>query len=124
MSREPNLSADFLRAQGLIASVSRLKLVANAKDQNDVFGGKPTVFRNISVAAAFFGRPSKQRMIDQELKGLSHAQNLFTSFFGILGGDEVKEPFEVGERPLSYFDRRHARALGRRVLMPDARALK
>lgn len=63
-------------------------------------------------------------MIDRELKGLSHAQNLFTRFFGILGGDEVKEPFEVGERSLSYFDRRHARALGRRVLVPDARALK
>lgn len=63
-------------------------------------------------------------MIDQKLEGLSHAQNLFTSFFGVLGGDEVKEPFEIGERSLSYFDRRHARALGRRVLMPETRALK
>jgi hypothetical protein len=43
---------------------------------------------------------------------------------GILGGDEVKEPFEVGERSLGYFDRRHARALGRRALAPDARAAR
>jgi hypothetical protein len=42
----------------------------------------------------------------------------------ILGGDEVKEPFEVGERSLGYFDRRHARALGRRALAPDARAAR
>jgi hypothetical protein len=43
---------------------------------------------------------------------------------GVLAGDEVKEPFEVSERPLSYLDRRHERALGRRVLAPDARAAK
>jgi hypothetical protein len=42
----------------------------------------------------------------------------------ILGGDEVKEPFEVSKRFSSYFDRRHARALGRRVLMPAARAAR
>jgi hypothetical protein len=61
-------------------------------------------------------------MIGQELKSLSHAQNLFTRLLGILGGDKVKEPFEVGKRSLGYFDRRHARALGRRALAPDARA--
>ena len=55
-------------------------------------------------------------MIGQELKGPSHAQNLFTSLLGVLGGDEVEEPFKVGERSLGYFDRRHARALGRRAL--------
>jgi hypothetical protein len=43
---------------------------------------------------------------------------------GILSGDEVKEPFEVSKRLLSYFDRRHARALGRRALAPDARAAR
>ena len=63
-------------------------------------------------------------MIGQELKCLSYAQDLFTRLLGILGGDEVKEPFEVGERPSRYFDRRHARALGRRALVPDARAVK
>ena len=42
----------------------------------------------------------------------------------MLGGEEVKEPFEVGKRPLRYFDRRRARALGRRGLVPDARAVK
>jgi hypothetical protein len=39
-------------ASGLLASVSRLKLVPNGKDQDDVFGGEPTVFRNISVPAS------------------------------------------------------------------------
>jgi hypothetical protein len=43
---------------------------------------------------------------------------------GILGGDEVKEPFEVSKRSPSYFDRRHARALGRRVLTPAVRAAR
>ena len=63
-------------------------------------------------------------MIGQELQSLSNAQDLFTRLLQILGGDEVKEPFEVSERPLGYFDRRHARALGRRALAPDARAAK
>ena len=63
-------------------------------------------------------------MIGEELKCLPHAEDLFTRPLGTFGGDEVKEPFEVGERPLRYFDRRHARTLGRRVLVPDARAVK
>jgi len=63
-------------------------------------------------------------MISQELKSLSHAQNLFTRPLGILGGDEVKEPFEVRKRSPRYFDRRHARALGRRVLTPAVRAAR
>jgi hypothetical protein len=63
-------------------------------------------------------------MIGQELKGFSYAQDLLTRLLGILGGHEVKEPFEVGQRSLSYLDRRHARALGRRVFAPDARAVK
>jgi hypothetical protein len=37
-------------------------------------------------------------MIRQELKGPSHAEDLFTGSLRVLGGDEVKEPFEVGER--------------------------
>lgn len=117
---------------GLLSSVSRLELVANGKDQNDFFGGKPAVFRNISIVApredelppTFFGTPSKKRMIDQELKCLSHAQNLFARFFRVLGSDEVKEPFKIGEGSLSYFNRRHTRALGRRLFMPAARALR
>ena len=63
-------------------------------------------------------------MIGQELQSLSNAQDLFTRLLQILGGDEVKEPFKVGERPLRYFDRRHARAFGRRALVPDTRAVK
>jgi hypothetical protein len=42
----------------------------------------------------------------------------------VLVSDEVKEPFEIGQRFLSYFDRRHARALGRRALAPDARVVR
>jgi len=63
-------------------------------------------------------------MIGWELKSLSYAQDLFARFWGVLGSDEVKEPFEVSERSLRYFDRRHARALGRRALAPDARAVR
>ena len=63
-------------------------------------------------------------MIDKKLEGSSHTQNLFARLLGVLGNDEIKEPLEVGECSLSYFDRRHARALGRRALAPDARAAK
>jgi hypothetical protein len=116
----------------LLAGVSRLQLVSNGKNEDDVFGREPTVLRDIPVTAAredelaptLFSGPPEERMISQELKSLSHAQNLFTRFLGTLGGDEVKEPFEVSKRSLSYFDRRHARALGRRVLAPDARAAR
>ena len=66
---------------GLLARVSRLKLVSNGKDQDDVFGGKPPVFGDISVTSAreyefpsaLFRRPSEERMIGEKLKRLSHA---------------------------------------------------
>jgi len=56
---------------GLVAGVSRLELMSDGKDEDDVLGGKPTVFRDISVTAAredefpttFFRRPPEQRMI-------------------------------------------------------------
>jgi len=116
----------------LLASVSRLKLVANGKDQNDIFGRQPAVFRDISVATAredefppaILCGLSKQRMVAKKLKSLTHAQNLFACLLGVLGANEVKEPFEIGKCPLGYFDRRHARALGRRALTPDARAAR
>ena len=63
-------------------------------------------------------------MIRKELKSLSHAQDPFARFLGVLGSDEVKEAFEVRERSLRYFDRRHARVLGRRALAPDALAVR
>jgi len=60
-----------LTLSGLLARVTRLELMSDGKDQNDVFGGKPTVFRDISVTAsredefpaAILRRPSEQRMI-------------------------------------------------------------
>ncbi len=63
-------------------------------------------------------------MLGEQLKGLAHAQNLLTRFPGTLGSDEVEEPFEVGKGSLGYFDRRHARGLGRRTLAPAARAAR
>src|ERR1700730_5471245 len=124
--------AAVTKRSALLAGVSRLKLVSNGKNEADVFGREPTVLRDVPVTAAredelastLFSGPPEERMISQELKSLSHAQNLFTRLLGILGGDEVNEPFEVSNRLLSYFDRRHARALGRRALAPDARAAR
>ena len=121
-----------LRLRGLLACVSGLKLMPDGQDENNVFRWKPTILRDIPVTAArenelaptLLGRPTKERMIGQQLKGLSHAQNLFARFLGILGGNEVEEPLEVGKRCFGYFDRRHARALGRRALAPDARAAR
>lgn len=37
---------------GLLARVPRLELMSDGKDQDNVFSGKPTVFRDISVTAA------------------------------------------------------------------------
>ena len=124
--------AAVTKRSALLAGVTRLKLVSNGKNEDTVFGREPTVLRDVPVTAAredelastLFSGPPEERMISQELKSPSHAQNLFTRLLGILGGDEVKEPFEVSKRFLSYFDRRHARALGRRALAPDARAAR
>lgn len=63
-------------------------------------------------------------MVGKQLKHLSHAENLFARLFRVLGRNKIKQPFEISERFLSYFDRRHARALGRRALTPVARAAK
>ena len=65
----------------LLASISRFKLVSNRKNEDDVFGGKPPVFGDISVTSAreyefpsaLFRRPSEERMIGEKLKRLSHA---------------------------------------------------
>ena len=116
----------------LFASVSRLKLMTNRQDEDDVFGGKPSILRDVSVTAArenelapaLLSASPEQRMIRQQLERLADAHNLFACFSRIFGGDEVKESLEVGERALSYFDGRHARALGRRALAPDARAVR
>jgi len=124
--------AAVTKRSALLAGVTRLKLVSNGKNEDTVFGREPTVLRDVPVTAAredelastLFSGPPEERMISQELKSPSHAQNLFTCPLGILGGDEVKEPFEVSKRLSSYFDRRHGRALGRRVLMPAARAAR
>ena len=116
----------------LFAGISRLKLVSNGQDEDDIFGRKPSILGDVSVTAAredefapalLSGSP-EQRMIRKELKRLADAQNLFTCSLRVFGGDEVKESLEVGKRSLSYFDGRHARALGRRVLAPDARAVR
>ena len=116
----------------LFASVSRLKLVSNGQNEDDVFGRKPSVLCDVSITAAredefaparLSGSP-EQRMIRQELERLADAQNLLKCSLRVFGGDEVKESLEVGERAMGYFDRRHARALGRRALAPDARAAR
>ena len=62
-------------------------------------------------------------MISQELKAFC-ALRICSRAFGGFSADEVKETFEVRKRSPSYFDRRHVRALGRRVLTPVARADK
>jgi hypothetical protein len=54
-----------------------------------------TAAREDELASPLFSRPAEERMISQELKSPSHAQNLFTRLLRILRGDEVKEPFEV-----------------------------
>jgi len=53
-----------------LARVFRLELTSDRKDQNDVFGGKPPIFRDIPITAredefppAFFRSPSESRMI-------------------------------------------------------------
>jgi len=106
--------------------------VADGQNQYSILCGKPTVFRDVPVAAtrkdqlppALLGTPTEQRMIGEQLEHLSHARDLFDRFTGVLSRNEVKKSLEVGEGPLSYFDRRHRRALGRRALTPDARAVR
>ena len=54
-----------------------------------------TSAREDEFPPAFFRSPSEERVIGQELKGLAHAQDVFTRFLRVLGSDEVKEPFEI-----------------------------
>lgn len=104
----------------------------NRENENDVLGRQPTVLRDVSVTAtrknefppSVFRRPSEERMVGKQLKRFSHAKNLLARLFGVLCCNEIKQPFEISERSLSYFDRRHARALGRRALTPVARAAR
>lgn len=63
-------------------------------------------------------------MFRQELERLAYAQNLLKRSLRVFGGDEVKESLDVGERTLGYSAGRHARALGRRPLELDARAVR
>lgn len=112
--------------------VARLELVPNRQNQYDVFGRKPTVLRDITVTAArkdelappLFGRPPEQRMVGKQLKRLADADDLFARPLGVLDRNEVEQPLEISERSLGYFDRRHARAFGRRAFTPEARAAK
>jgi hypothetical protein len=55
----------------LFLSVPRLQLMSNRKNQHDIFGGDPTIFRNVAEPAArqyqltptVFGLAAQQRMI-------------------------------------------------------------
>jgi hypothetical protein len=51
LSQQP-LTRQDAPAQRATRCISHLNLVANCEDQNYVFGGKQTVFRDISVAAS------------------------------------------------------------------------
>ena len=106
--------------------------MTNSEDEHDVLGRKPAILGDVSVpaarkdelATALLRSSPEQRMLRDQLERLADAQDLLTCFSRVLESDEVTEPFEVRERPLRYFDGRHARALGRRAFMPDARAVK
>ena len=59
--------AAVTKRSALLAGVSRLKLVSNGKNEDDVFGREPTVLRDVPVTAArkdelpptLLGRPTK-----------------------------------------------------------------
>ena len=103
----------------------------NGQNEHDVFVSKPSVLCDVSVTTArqdefargLLSGSHEQRIICQ-LERLADAQNLLKRSLRVFGGDEVKESLEVGERTLSYFDGRHAQALGRRASTPDARAVR
>jgi hypothetical protein len=55
----------------LFLSIPRLQLMSNRKNQHDIFGGNPTIFRDVAEPAArqyqltppVFGLAAQQRMI-------------------------------------------------------------
>lgn len=60
-------------------------------------------------------------MFRQEFEDPSYTQQLLSRSSRILCGDDIEQSLQVGQRSLSYFDGRQARALGRRALVPEAR---
>jgi hypothetical protein len=61
-------------------------------------------------------------MVRNQLKRAADAENLLACADWIQGGDEFEWSLKVAQRARSYFDPRHARALGRRTLLPATRA--
>ena len=113
----------------LLFPITCFELVTNGENQDNVIGWKPTILCDVPVAAArkheftppFLGFAPQQRVVRQEFKRLAHAQKLLASPLRILRRDEIEEPLEICERPLGYFDARHARARGRRPFLPEIR---
>jgi hypothetical protein len=112
--------------------VSNFALMANRKQENDVIGGEPAVFCDITVAPArkdqlatpILRDAPEQRMIGQQLECTAYAPQLLTRPLRSFGRDEIEEAFEVFECPAAYLDARHDRARGRRDFFPDTRAAR
>ncbi len=120
------------RGPQLVARVTSLQLMPNRQNEDDVFCRKPAIFGDVSVTTprehklttAFFSRPAEQRMFGQEFEGPSDTRQLLSCSSRILCSDEIEQTLEVDQCSLSYFDDRQERALGRRALVPDTRAVR
>ena len=70
----------------LFLSVPCLQLMSNRKNQHDIFGGNPTIFRDVTEPAArqyqltpaVFGLATQQRMIREKLESSPNAEHPLT----------------------------------------------
>jgi len=70
----------------LVLFAASLQLMSSRENQHDIFGGHPTIFRNVTEPAsqqyqftpAVFGLPAQQRMIREQLESSTNAEHPLT----------------------------------------------
>ena len=76
------------------------------------------------LAPPVFSRAPQEGVLREQLERPADAEKDLPGALGVVLGEELEEPLEIGERSRGYFDARHARALGRRVFFPARRAAR
>lgn len=82
----------------LFLPVPCLQLMSNRENQHDIFGGDPTVFRDVAKPAtrqyqltpAVFGLAAQQRMIREQFESSPNAEHPLTRKFWVVVRKEVE----------------------------------
>ncbi len=119
-----------MSATALLLFVARFQLMANCQYQHGVIRRHPTILSHVAELATgkeqfpapILGHAAQQRMVCEQIEGAPNTDNPLACELGVVFGEKIEEPLEVGERSSCYLDARHARARGRRTDLPATRA--